>query len=484
MARPRLAGRTAAALAAGLLLFAPVAPASSTPADTAAAGNSPSPAPAADPASAHPTTDPTPGGITVTGDTSPIHDPALIVDERTGTWYVYSTGEIDRTNGGTIQVWSSHDDGVTWTYEGNVWDRIPAWIDEHFSDGDLPGNLWAPEVYEHDGTYYLYYSASRFGTNDSLTALATNTTLDPDDPDYEWVDQGTVITSPQEIENGKSFNAIDAGIVTGADGTPYMAIGSYWYGIFLVEISWPSGKPVEGALENAVHLVDRFQPGNPVEAPYIYERDGWYYLFVSFDRCCQGGDSTYKVAVGRSRDVTGPYLDQDGRDMFGGGGTILLDAHGAVVGPGGQSVYDDVLAFHYYDASNEEIPYFPTLGLQRLDWVDGWPVVDMTVDAATLAAAPEAASARIGRKASFTATATGSPRPLVLWEVSDDDGATWRAPEKGQPRTSADGTSTLRLRATPDTDGTLVRATATNAHGSETSDPVTLTVTKPGRDKG
>ena len=86
---------------------------------------------------------------------------------------------MNRENGGTIQIWSSHDEGTTWEYTGTVWDKIPAWIDEHFSDGELPGNLWAPEITEHDGTYYLYYSASRFGGNNSLTALATNTTLDP-----------------------------------------------------------------------------------------------------------------------------------------------------------------------------------------------------------------------------------------------------------------------------------------------------------------
>jgi arabinan endo-1,5-alpha-L-arabinosidase len=317
-----------------------------------------------------------PGEIAVVGDTSPIHDPALTVDDD-GTWWVYSTGLVNRENGGTVQMWSSHDRGTTWSYEGTVWDEIPAWIDEHFSDGALPDNLWAPEVYEHDGTYYLYYSASRFGTNNSVTALATNTTLDPDDPDYEWVDQGPVITSPAPIEDGKEFNAIDAGIVTGKDGTPYMAIGSHWYGIFLVEISWPSGKPVAGALENTVHLVDRFAPGNRVEAPYIAKRGGWYYLYVSFDACCAGADSTYKVVVGRSRDVTGPYLDKEGRDMVGGGGAVLLESSGPRVGPGGQSVHDGVLAYHYYDGANEEIPYFPTLGLHRLAWKAGWPVVDL-----------------------------------------------------------------------------------------------------------
>ena len=127
-----------------------------------------------------------PGGKSVVGATSPIHDPALIIADD-GTWYVYSTGLLNRENGGTIQVFSSHDEGTTWEYTGTVWDRIPAWIDEHFADGELPGNLWAPEITEHDGTYYLYYSASRFGGNNSLTALATNTTLDPSDPDYEWV---------------------------------------------------------------------------------------------------------------------------------------------------------------------------------------------------------------------------------------------------------------------------------------------------------
>lgn len=441
---------------------------------------------AAAPAVAGPGPDPTPaepppGGISVTGETAPIHDPALTVAED-GTWYVYSTGLVNRENGGTIQVWSSHDEGVTWEYEGTVWDEIPAWIDEHFAGGPLPDNLWAPEIYEHDGTYYLYYSASRFGTNFSVTALATNTTLDPDDPDYEWVDQGPVVTSPSPIADGKTFNAIDAGIVEGADGTPYMAIGSYWYGIFLVEIEWPSGKLVDGALENAVHLVDRSVPGNPVEAPYIYERDGWYYLFVSFDRCCAGGDSTYKVAVGRARDVTGPYLDAEGRDLLAGGGTVVLDAHGAMVGPGGQSVHDGVLAFHYYDAANEEIPYFPRLGLHRLDWTeDGWPVVDQTVELPAVTVQPADVDARVGSRVRFTAEVSGTPVPVVTWQVSDDGGATWEPADAGA-RLAHGGQVALDLgRATPPKDGILVRALVENAHGTVVSEAATLTVTKPGR---
>ena len=482
MERP-LSTRAAALLAAAALALVTAA----APAPATAAGDTEAVAPVA----AAPAVDPV-GGKTLVGETSPIHDPALVIDDD-GTWYAFSTGRVNRENGGTIQIATSHDDGTTWEYAGTVWDEIPAWIDDHFSDGALPDNLWAPEVYEHDGTYYLYYSASRFGTDDSLTALATNVTLDPTDPDYEWVDQGLVVESPVSgLPGDARFNAIDAGIVEDEDGNPFMAIGSFWYGIFLVPLEWPSGKPVDGWQEQTVNIADRFVAGNPIEAPYITHRDGYYYLFVSFGACCQGADSTYQVAVGRSESVTGPYLDREGQDMYGGGGTILLEEHGAVVGPGGQSVFGDYLAFHYYDASNEEIPYFPTLGIQRLDWVDGWPVADQRVELPTVAAGPADVSVAPGAAATFTTTAAGIPSPVAEWETSTDGGATW-TDVADQPRTvpgegaaSADGpsaaaqgvaSSTLDLaEVTADQDGTLVRARVTNAHGTAITETATLAV--------
>ncbi|WDF33433.1 glycoside hydrolase family 43 protein [Arthrobacter agilis] len=432
------------------------------------------------------------GGKSVVGETSPIHDPALVIDDD-GTWYVYSTGLVARENGGTIQTWSSTDEGTTWEYRGTVWDRIPAWIDERFSDGALPENLWAPEIYENDGTYYLYYSASRFGTSTSLTALATNTTLDPEDPEYEWVDQGLVVESPvtglDPGNPGKTFNAIDAGIVEDADGNPYMSIGSFWYGIFLVPLEWPTGKPVEDWQAQTVNLADRFIPGNPIEAPYIMERDGYYYLFTSFDFCCRGADSTYKIAVGRSESISGPYLDKEGRDMFGGGGSILMESHGAMNGLGGQSVFGDYLAFHYYDGGNTAAPYIPTLGLQKMGWEDGWPTVDQTVDLPELVAAPTAVAVRDGHRARLTASATGTPEPVAVWESSDDDGATWQPAEVTQTaERTADGTysSTAEIRkASRADDGRLFRATFSNPHGSVTTDSVELTVDpKPGKGKG
>src|SRR5690606_4914086 len=144
-------------------------------------------------------------------------------------------------------------------------------------------------------TYYLYYSASTFGSNTSLIGLYTNQTLDPEDPAYRWVDQGEVWRS----DGTTPYNAIDPGIVEDADGTPWMAYGSFWDGLFMIELEWPTGKPVGSAMENPagtaepVHLADRGFGDNAIEAPYLVARDGWYYLFFSRDSCCKGTDSTY-----------------------------------------------------------------------------------------------------------------------------------------------------------------------------------------------
>lgn len=290
------------------------------------------------------------------------HDPALIREAgRGGDWFVYSTGD-PAVAGGTVQIRRS-DDLKNWTYAGNVFDEIPAWVRTA-----VPGvsNIWAPDVYFNDGVYYLYYSGSTFGSNRSVIGLATNTTLDPRSPSYRWVDQGEVWRSIPDND----YNAIDPGIVEDTSGTPYMAFGSFWSGIRMVRLEWPSGKAVAGQGE-PLRLADRHVPPNAIEAPYIIRHGGWYYLFVSLDFCCRGVDSTYKIAVGRSRSVTGPYLDELGTPLAHGGGTVILSENGTMFGPGGQSVYDGVLAHHYYDGTAGGDF---RLGLRRLQWTkDGWP---------------------------------------------------------------------------------------------------------------
>ncbi|GAA3749689.1 arabinan endo-1,5-alpha-L-arabinosidase [Salinactinospora qingdaonensis] len=290
------------------------------------------------------------------------HDPALVHGTNGDDWYVFSTGDGNVADG-TIQIRSSRT-GRFWRSAGTVFDAKPAWLSQ-----EVPGvsNLWAPEVHYNDGTYYLYYAASTFGSNRSVIGLATNTTLDPDHPDYHWVDRGMVT----ESFTSDNYNAIDPGVVEDANGTPWLAFGSFWSGIRMLQLEWPSGKPAPGQSE-PLHIADRQQPPNAIEAPHIVRRNGWYYLFVSFDHCCQGADSDYKIAVGRSRSVTGPYVDRDGRSMLNGGGTVLLAERGDEVGSGGQSVSGPYIAYHSYGSDGGF-----RLNIETLQWTaDGWPQLD------------------------------------------------------------------------------------------------------------
>jgi arabinan endo-1,5-alpha-L-arabinosidase len=296
--------------------------------------------------------------LALTGDLH-AHDPALARAERGGDWFVFSTGD-PLVAGGTIQVRRSGD-LHHWTNAGNIFNAIPSWVKQA-----VPGvtSLWAPEVHEHNGFFYLYYAASTFGSNRSVIGLATNNSLDPN----LWVDRGQVA----ESQPTDDFNAIDPAVIEDRDGTPYLAFGSFWSGVRMWQLQWPSGKlvPGQGA---PLRLADRFVPPNAIEAPAFTSHNGWYYLFVSLDFCCRGTGSTYKIAVGRSRTVTGPYFDRLGTPLEHGGGTVILSEQGTMFGPGGQSIRGGFLAHHYYNgAANGDF----RLGIRKIAWSEeGWPII-------------------------------------------------------------------------------------------------------------
>ncbi|WP_051393165.1 RICIN domain-containing protein [Glycomyces arizonensis] len=292
------------------------------------------------------------------------HDPALVAGECEGDpWYVLATG-WGPYNDGAVPIRQSLDEGHSWRTVGSVFDEKPAWIEEAVPGVD---NLWAPAVHFDRGseTYYVYYSASTFGSQRSLIGLATNTTLDPADPDYAWVDRGKVFESFE----GDPYNAIDPEIIVAGHGRHaehYMVFGSWWTGIYTIELDWPSGKPAAGA--EPVHLAS--QGGDGIEGPAMTKHGRYYYLFVSLGICCAGADSTYAIAVGRSTSPTGPFLDRDGVDMREGGGTVVLAEHGTYVATGGQSLDDGLIAYHSYDQAGGF-----ALGIERVEWKRGWPVL-------------------------------------------------------------------------------------------------------------
>jgi len=222
--------------------------------------------------------------------------------------------------------------------------------------------------------YHLYYSISSWGSQVSAIGLATNPTLDPQAPSYHWADHGPVIQSAV----GSPYNTIDPSVTFDANGGLWMSFGSYWSGIYLVQLN-----PLTGMRIAPSSPTYRLAWNGSIEASCIYRHGGYYYLFVNWGSCCSGVNSTYQVRVGRSAAITGPYRDRNGVDMVDRGGTLFLRGTGKFTGPGHVGVLSENgtewFSYHYYDANAWSPGYgaygAATLGLAPLSWTpDGWPV--------------------------------------------------------------------------------------------------------------
>jgi arabinan endo-1,5-alpha-L-arabinosidase len=334
------------AMAAGLLGTALIVPTDANP----PAGASPAPAPAK--------TVPVPSYVFV-------HDPSMTKEGN--TWYLFSTGDPQGVvDGGNIQIRESTN-LTSWRLVGSVFQDMPSWIGPKLG-GAVP-NLWSPDVSYFSGTYHIYYAASSFGSNNSVIALATSPTLDPASPHYHWADKGSVFSST----TADNFNAIDPALVPGAGGTKWLVFGSFWSGIKMLQLSPATGMPL--STPKLFSLAEAPAP-DPEEGAYVVPHGRYYYLFVSSGVCCKGIGSTYEVIVGRSSQITGPYVDPNGTPMTEGGGMELLGSDEGMIGPGSPSVYvssrEDLIDYHYYDAWDAGDPW---VQVRPLLWTPaGWPV--------------------------------------------------------------------------------------------------------------
>lgn len=315
-----------------------------------------------------------PEALTLSGDFQGTHDPSIM--RESDTWYVFATGKAHE--GGQFQIRCSNDLHA-WKFCGHVFDQIPAWIQQ-----DSPGtrDLWAPDISYVNGEYRLYYAYSLFGKNTSGIALATNKTLDAGSPNYKWVDEGLVLKSVASDD----FNAIDPNFILDTKGHAWLAFGSFWSGIKMRRLDDRTGK-LSSNDQKLYSLATRARPENAeppppnlpanweaIEAPFIVHHGGYYYLFVSWDLCCRGTESTYRTMVGRAKKITGPYVDDKGIPMMKGGGMELLIANQRWLGPGGESILmqrgdRDVIVYHAYDSKTGH----PALQVSTLTWQSGWP---------------------------------------------------------------------------------------------------------------
>jgi arabinan endo-1,5-alpha-L-arabinosidase len=228
-----------------------------------------------------------------------------------------------------------------------------------------------------NGRYLLYYSVSTFGSNRSAIGLATNETLDPEAPNYRWRDEGVVVESTRESD----FNAIDPNHAVDRQGRHWLSLGSFWSGIKLLELDPATGKLLKPDVK-PYSLASRPVPAGAaaaLEAPFIITRPDHYYLFVSYDYCCKGVNSTYYVVVGRAKKITGPYVGKDGSRLIDGGGSVFLAAGSEAAnfrGPGHNGFLHDTdgrdyVVYHAYDRNHDGKA---TLRVAAVTWgADGWP---------------------------------------------------------------------------------------------------------------
>lgn len=270
-----------------------------------------------------------------------IHDPSTIV-ECEGKYYTFGTG-----GGGLVSA-----DGWSWQ-----------------SGAERPGGGAAPDAMKIGDRYLIIYGATGgglFGGHNGRILTMWNKTLDPKSPDFKFSRAYEVASS----DGMEDCDAIDPSLLLDpTTGRLWVTYGTYFGNIRLIELDPKTGKRVEGNQERDIAI--------DCEATDLIYRDGWYYLLGTHGTCCDGVNSTYNIVVGRSRSVTGPYMDNVGRDMFHGGGRMVIAAGNRKTGPGhfGRFVIDEgveVMSCHFeadFERSGRSV-----LGVLPLLWRNGWPV--------------------------------------------------------------------------------------------------------------
>ena len=301
---------------------------------------------------------------------TPVHDPVMIKEGN--TYYLFCTGF-------GISVFSSTD-MKNWKKEKPVFATPPQWAVETIPG--YRGHTWAPDISYHNGKYYLYYSVSAFGKNTSCIGVAVNKTLNPSSPDFKWEDKGKLI---QSVPGRDMWNAIDPNLIIDERNIPWLSFGSFWNGMKLVKlnadlisIAQPEQWHTIAARPRTFGTADTSAGNAAIEAPFIFKKGEYYYLFVSWDYCCRAEKSDYKVVVGRSKTVTGPYLDKNAVPMTSNGGSLVVQGDAKEwFGAGHNSVYTfdgkDYIIYHGYDAFDRGRS---KLLINQLEWdSEGWPVL-------------------------------------------------------------------------------------------------------------
>lgn len=289
-----------------------------------------------------------------------VHDPVMI--KEGDTYYIFSTGK-------GIPIKTSKDK-VTWKNSDVVFNNpLPTWYKTDIPEQD--GALWAPDIHYRDGKFHLYYSVSAWMNFNSSIGYATNTTLNPNDPAYKWVDEGQVIG----VKNGgKGVNVIDPNVVVEKNGKVWLLYGSYKAGLRLVELNKKTGK-LKSKNPELITITPSLGEGS-----YIIKGPEYYYIFASRGICCKGIQSTYQVVMGRAKNIKGPYLNKQGESWLDNKYIVFLEGNYEEPGRGHNGFFTErdttFVVYHAYTRSAEGASLL-NIKPVYVD-ADGWPTIAET----------------------------------------------------------------------------------------------------------
>lgn len=276
-------------------------------------------------------------------------------------------------------------DFKTWRNFGPLLKENPDWLKKRIPEHR---SVWAPDIVKIGSKVRVYYCASRFfGGNDSVIGFLENDHFDPDKPTDGWVDHGEVIESRKDRN---FYNCIDADILIDQEKRHWMFFGSYFAGIYCVELNPETGKMAD-PIGKPPFLVARNTASreNAIEGSSVLYREGWYYLFVSYGLAAQGVRSTYQMMVGRSEAPSGPFVDASGKAMTEGGHVNFLKTSPPMFSPGHNEVLHDskgrwLTSYHYYDGRKYWTDGkwgLPRVQVREMFWdKEGWPLPGLPLE--------------------------------------------------------------------------------------------------------
>lgn len=266
-----------------------------------------------------------------------VHDPSVAYDN--GTYYIFGS-HMAWAKSTDLRNWESFQMNINSEYTnlfGKEWEAYC----KTATNPNLNGNLWAPDViYNPNMNKYCFYMSVNGNDWNSVIVLLT---ADSIEGPYEYVGpvvysgfntsshdvkrtdvyqvlgEGADLTRYQNIKNTK-LNAIDPCVLFDKDGSLWMVFGSWFGGLYLLKLDENTGlRDYTTTYETIPNEQDAYYGykvhggfGVSGEGPYIIEKDGYYYLFVSY-----GGlvaDGGYQIRVFRSENITGPYVDEAGNN--------------------------------------------------------------------------------------------------------------------------------------------------------------------------